>query len=276
MNQFSTTMTTMKAFCTGAQAKCADIMQNARDVVFGSRDLYKFLIVSGHLKDDQDYDDVTSDGGFMLVLRDELASGLEKDPVKSLYGNGMISEYDLYWKVNTDTELCHFFKSKNINLTTDQFITLKNERRYCKKFVTDTRTTVLMNMGIPETPLTKKEQSQLLTKTDEQIQADINKRIEKNLQSKKNDAKKRRIIDDEAVEGLDGDDAMDESTLSSQPESTSGTVPQKYASSRCKFFFCSFFYLSHLLFFQGQSVPRINPKISSLHKNVLLPTCYHG
>ena len=211
----------------------------------------------------------------MMVLKDELASGLEMDPSKSLYGKGMISEYDLYWKVNTDVELCSYFRDKGINLTADQLFMLKNERKDVRRLVTDTRTAVLMNMGIPETPLTKKQQSQLLTKTDEQIQADINKRIEKNLQSKRNDAKKRRIIDDEAVEVLDGDDAMDESTLS-QAESTSATAPPKYASSRCKYSFLIFFYLSHLVFFQGQSVPRINPKISSLHKNVLLPTCYHG
>jgi hypothetical protein len=231
MNQFSrTTTTTMKTFCSGAQSKCANIMHNTRVVVTDSRDLYKFLLISGHLKDDQDYDDVTSDGQFMLVLKDELSSALEKDPAKSLYGNGMISEYDLYYKVDTDLEMCHFFKSKNINLTTDQLIMLKDARADVKRIVTNTRTTVLMHMGIPNTPLTKKQQAQLLTKTDEQITAEINKRIEKNLQSKKNDFKKRRIIDDEAVEVQDVE--MDESV--SQAGSISATVPKKYATGRCK------------------------------------------
>jgi hypothetical protein len=228
MNQFNSA-NNMKEFSTEAKEKCARLMYFARNGVFTSRDLYKDLLLSGHLKDTQDYDDIVQDSGFMITLKDTLARSLETDPVKSLYGHGMISEFDLYWKCDTDLELVQHFKDKNITITGDQMVMLREARRDLKRLVTETRSSVVMNFGASGTPLTKQQSKKLLTKTNEQIELEIKNRAEKNLQSKRNDAKKRRVIDDEAVDN----DAMDESIVS-QVESISDTVPAKYASSRCK------------------------------------------
>jgi hypothetical protein len=130
-----------------------------------------------------------------------------------------------------------------MKITADELLMLKKQRRDIKRFVTDTRTNVIMNMGLPDTPLTKKEQSQLLTKTDEQIKEDINKRIQKNLDLK-NNSKKRRVIDDEAEEDAEKDkDNIDQDQMSIESPMVTPSAPAKYSSSRCKFFF-SFFVLS--------------------------------
>jgi hypothetical protein len=121
-----TTTSDMNEFSPEAKAKCAEIMDDVRHALRASRDLYKLLLLSGHIKDDQEYPDVINDAKFMIMLKDYLASNLEKDESDSLYGKGFISEYDLYWKVNTDQELCQYFKDKGLVITTDQMIMLKN------------------------------------------------------------------------------------------------------------------------------------------------------
>ncbi len=231
--------TTMKEFSEEAKAKCADLMYYARSGVIGARDLYKMLILSGHLKDSMDYDDIVQDSLFMIMLKDNLAKSLETDPSKSLYGNGMISEYDLYWKVDTDVQLLVHFKNKNINITADQMVMLKKARKDLKRLVTETRDNVVMNFEVTNTPLTKQQTKQLLTKTDQEIETEIKDRAQKNLDAK-NKAKKRRVIDDEPEEITDNSN-----------QSTPESVPAKYASSRCKFFdwsslisFLNFFFFS--------------------------------
>ena len=227
MNQFNNKMsTTLKEFSEVAKKQCADLMFYARSGVFASRDLYKDLILSGHLKDDQDYDDIVQDSAFMIMLKDTLAKTLETDPTKSLYGKGMISEYDLYWKCDTDVQLVQHFRNKNINISGDDMVILRQARKDLKRLVTETRAGVVMNFGVPSTPLTKQQTKQLLTKTDEQIDTEIKNRAQKNLDLK-NNAKKRRVIDDETEE----DNNNNNSNQSNSKQST----PPKYASSRCKY-----------------------------------------
>jgi hypothetical protein len=103
-------------------------------------------------------------------------------------------------------------------------VMLKQARRDLKRLVTDTRDNTVMNFEVTNTPLTKQQTKQLLTKTDEQINEDIQKRAQKNLDAK-NKAKKRRVIDDEPEEITDNSN-----------QSTPESVPAKFASSRCKFF----------------------------------------
>ena len=240
MNQLTTMTTTsiMNEFSPEAQGKCAEIMHDTRRTVFASRDLYKLLLFSGHLKDDQEYSDVINDVKFMMMLKDYMASNLDKDKSTSLYGLGLISEYDLYWKVDTDQELCMFFKEQSLTITTDQMIMLKNERRLAKRFVTETRTNVLMNMGIPDTPLTKKQQEQYLVKSNEQIQSDIAKRADKNLQSK---LKKRKVINDEAEELVEKD--VEVMSVSETASTSTSSVPKKFSSTRCKLLLLFFYFV---------------------------------
>ena len=110
-NTMTTTSSNMKEFCSGAQGKLAEIMHDTRRTLFASRELYTLLLFSGHLKDDQEYDDIINDAKFMLMFKNYLASCLEKDKTKSLYGKGMISEFDLYWKVDTNQEMCQYITS---------------------------------------------------------------------------------------------------------------------------------------------------------------------
>ena len=256
MNQFNNKMsTTMKEFSEVAQKQCADLMFYARSGVFASRDLYKDLLISGHLKDDQDYDDIIQDAAFMIMLKDSLAKTLETDPKKSLYGKGMISEYDLYWKCDTDVQLVQHFRNKNVKISADDMVMLKEARRDLKRLVTETRNGTVMNFGATGTPLTKLQSRQLLTKTDEQINTEIEKRAQKNLQSK-NNAKKRRVIDDEAEE-----DNNNNSIQSNQSNSIQSTPP-KYASSRCKYMigFHAFLFINLFRFCSGSNCSKGMPQ----------------
>jgi hypothetical protein len=238
----------------------------ARSGVFASRDLYKELLLSGHLKDTQDYDEIVQDAAFMIMLKDNLAKTLETDPKKSLFGLGMISEYDLFWKCDTDVQLVQHFRNKNIQISGDDMVKLREARRDLKRLVTDTRSNVVMHFGATGTPLTKQQSKILLTKTDEQINIEIEKRAQKNLQSKIN-AKKRRVIDDEAEETKDNSNQIQSSNKS----------PPKFASSRCKYLigFHSFLFLTCFIFSQGLNVPKACHKIYSLLKNILYHIYLH-
>ena len=143
----------------------------------------------------------------------------------------MISEYDLYWKCDTDLDFVQHFKNQNMNITCDDMVMLKEARRDLKRLVTETRSNVVIHFGANGTPLTKQQSKILLTKTNEQINTEIEKRAQKNLQSK-NNAKKRRVIDDEAEE--DNNDNNSTQSNSNQSNSIQST-PSKYASSRCKY-----------------------------------------
>jgi len=199
----------------------------ARSGVFSSRDLYKDLVKSGHLQDSQDYDEIVKDSDFMTVLKDQLAQTLEKDPSKSLYGHGLISEYDLYWKCDTDLQLVQYFRAKNSTLSGDDMVMLREARKELKRLVTETRNNVVFHFGVAGTPLTKQQSKNLLTKTDEEIELEVKKRADKNLHAK-NNQKKRRITDDESEQ--DAEEITDDT--SDTNESTSEIVPLKYASSR--------------------------------------------
>ena len=240
----------MKEFSGVAKKHCADIMFYSRSGVFASRDLYKDLLLSGQLKDDQDYEDIVQDAPFMIMLKDTLAKTLETDPMKSLYGKGMISEYDLYWKCDTDVQLVQYFRNKNVNISGDDMVILRQARKDLKRLVTETRSNVVIHFGATGTPLTKLQSKQILTKTDEEIDSEIKKRAEKNLQSK-NNAKKRRVIDDEAEE-------IKDNSNESSPES----APPKYASSRCKYMigFHAFLFINLFRFCSGSKCSKGLPQ----------------
>ena len=67
----------------------------------------------------------------------------------------MISEYDLFWKVDTDVQLVQYFRNKNINLTAEHMVMLKQARKDLKLLVTKTRDGTVMNFEVTGTPLTK-------------------------------------------------------------------------------------------------------------------------
>lgn len=197
---------------------CKMITQSNYEVLDICRNLRNELEIIGILPDTATYATVKGNTAFCRALLGYVALGLNKTPQTSRYGCGIVSDYDLYHRLDKDAPFNDFCTdTAKIKLNTPEYDQLKKNRANVRRFIGRVRDQTILNFELPETPDVRETRS--VQKSEKEIEQKVLKKL---AQSKIDDddqqvSKKKKPVDKdiekkyfstEAVEsnGLDSED----------------------------------------------------------------------
>jgi len=82
----------------------------------------------------------------MMTLTLHLANALPDTVDESTYGNPHLSDHSLYFNCKNDKDLSRTLSDKKIQVTSDEYVKLKEKRNKLLTFIRRTRLTVLEDM----------------------------------------------------------------------------------------------------------------------------------
>jgi len=148
---------------------CKSIVQDAMGIRQKSMAMKEILIAKGVIKPETTYVNLKENHMLMSHLFDAISLGLEEDPSKcSLYGLGLVSDFDLIWNLKEDIKFNTKMKQLCIAVGSIQYTTLYNKRRSLRRYVTKIRDFVIDSFELPETPdrTTERETKKKRAKAD--------------------------------------------------------------------------------------------------------------
>jgi hypothetical protein len=124
-----------REFSTEAIELCKKITKSSYHTLQLCRELKLMLIDEGVISDMATYQEVIDNKKFCRLLLSYVALGLETDVKLSKYGLCVISDFDLYHRMNTEANFNDEVDKLSIKRESTKYVELKKQRNNLRCFV---------------------------------------------------------------------------------------------------------------------------------------------
>lgn len=148
---------------------CKDICKKGYDQAKLSRFLFEQLMRQKIINDDDDYFSVKSNIPLMKVLLKNIALGLEESVSHSIYGCQIVSDFNMYFNLNSESKLDKYLEAMNFDKNDIRYGKLKKNRINIQRFVSRLRDNAVRGFDLPDTP----QKEPVEPKTKQSVQKEV-------------------------------------------------------------------------------------------------------
>lgn len=140
-------------FSPQASQCCVGLVQTALDLKDKAVELRDILLRDGVITDEDSYYTVLENVPLKSAILKYLSAGLPKEANMSRYGAKVVSDFDLYHNMQTDSRFNDMLDSIKFDYNDKKkWLQLKKNRNNIRQWLIRLRTNVILDIDLPETP----------------------------------------------------------------------------------------------------------------------------